>query len=81
MEGVQVDTPDTTSNWTPLLRAASVGGNRDVAEILLKYKADPNKLDKDKKRCFREMFLCLFLYFRRYDIFFLKPADDRCNKW
>jgi hypothetical protein len=53
MEGVQVDTPDTTSNWTPLLRAASVGGNRDVAEILLKYKADPNKLDKDKKRYFR----------------------------
>ena len=50
MEGVEVDVPDTTANWTPLLRAASIGGNKDVAEILLKYKADPNKLDKDNKR-------------------------------
>lgn len=49
MDGVDVNAKDTTSGWTPLLRAASVGGNKDVAELLIKFKADPNVLDKDSK--------------------------------
>lgn len=49
LEGVEVDKCDTASSWSPLLRTAAVGGNKDVAEILLKYKANPNLLDKDNK--------------------------------
>ena len=60
LEGVEVDITDNTANWTPLLRAASIGGNKDVAELLLKYKANPNKLDKDNKRC--------DFYFKRFTI-------------
>lgn len=49
MDGVDIDRKDTTSGWTPLLRAASVGGNKDVAEMLLRFKADVNAVDKDNK--------------------------------
>jgi ankyrin repeat protein len=49
MDGADVNATDTTSGWTPLLRAASVGGNKDVAELLLKYKANVNQMDKDNK--------------------------------
>ena len=49
MDGVEVNARDTASGWTPLLRAASVGGNKDIAELLIKFKADINILDKDNK--------------------------------
>lgn len=49
MDGVEVNAVDNASGWTPLLRAASVGGNKDVAEMLVKFKADINILDKDNK--------------------------------
>lgn len=49
MDNVDVNAKDSTSGWTPLLRAASVGGNKDVADLLIKFKADIDVLDKDNK--------------------------------
>ncbi|RMZ95691.1 fibronectin type 3 and ankyrin repeat domains 1 [Brachionus plicatilis] len=49
MDGLDVNIKDTTSCWTPLIRAASVGASKDVAELLIKYKADINIVDKDNK--------------------------------
>lgn len=49
MDDVDVNARDGTSGWTPLLRAASVGGNKDVAELLIKFKANIDVLDKDNK--------------------------------
>ena len=49
MDGHPVDTCDTTSGWTPLLRLASMNGSRDAAEILIKYNADINQVDYEKK--------------------------------
>lgn len=49
MDNVDVNAKDSTSGWTPLLRAASVGGNKDVAELLIKFKAEIDVLDKDNK--------------------------------
>ena len=49
MDGVDVNAKDNTSGWTPLLRASSVGGNKEVADLLIKYKADVNIMDKDNK--------------------------------
>ncbi len=49
MDGMDVNKRDTASGWSPLLRAASVGGNNEVAQLLIKYKADVNLLDNDNK--------------------------------
>ena len=49
MDGADVNAVDSVSGWTPLLRTASVGGNKDVAELLIKFKANVNQLDKDNK--------------------------------
>jgi ankyrin repeat protein len=48
-DGCEVNCTDNKSNWTPLLRAASINSSRDVAELLVKYGADVNRLDKDNK--------------------------------
>ena len=49
MDGLDVNVTDTVSGWTPLIRAASISGSKEVAEMLIKYKANLNILDKDNK--------------------------------
>ena len=41
--------PTDLSGWTPLIRNASLSGNRDVAELLLKFKSSINTLDNENK--------------------------------
>ena len=48
MEGADINAKDN-SGWTPLLRSASIGGVKEVAELLCKYKCDVNVLDNEKK--------------------------------
>lgn len=48
MDGHSVDTVDH-GGWTPLIRLASMNGSRDAAEILMKYKANVDIYDSDKK--------------------------------
>ncbi len=48
MENVDINARDN-NGWTPLLRSASVGGVKEVADLLCKFKADVNVLDNEKK--------------------------------
>lgn len=48
-DGADVNKKDHSCGWTPLLRCASVGGNRDVALTLLMAGADINAQDRDGK--------------------------------
>jgi ankyrin repeat protein len=48
MDGHEVD-PIDINGWTPFIRNASLSASVEVAELLLKFKADINILDKDKK--------------------------------
>ena len=48
MDEHEVD-PFDNNGWTPFMRNASLAGTVEVAELLLKFKADINVLDNDKK--------------------------------
>ena len=48
MDGIDVNARDN-NGWTPLIRAASINCTGDVAEILLKFNAEVNAIDKDRK--------------------------------
>lgn len=48
MDGHEVD-PVNKHGWTPLLRLASMNGSKDCAEMLIKYNANLNVLDVNKK--------------------------------
>ena len=43
---------DTASGWTPLLRSASLGGNRDIADLLVKFQADVRNFFNLRKHFF-----------------------------
>jgi ankyrin repeat protein len=48
-DGADVNAKDNVNGWTPLLRGASLNCSKDVAKVLLRFKADANVLDKDNK--------------------------------
>lgn len=48
MDGHLVD-PVDNGGWTPLIRLASMNGSRDAAEILVRYNANLDIFDDDKK--------------------------------
>ena len=48
MDDHEID-PADNCGWTPLLRCASLSGKCEVAEILLKFKANINTLDNENK--------------------------------
>ncbi|KAK6178034.1 hypothetical protein SNE40_012873 [Patella caerulea] len=48
-DGGDINIKDNNSGWTPLLRCASVGGNRDTGLTLLMNGADINAQDRDGK--------------------------------
>ena len=48
MDEHEID-PVDNNGWTPFIRNASLSGSVEVAELLLKFKADVNFLDNDKK--------------------------------
>ena len=49
IDGADVNAVDSTTGWTPLLRFASLGGCKEIAELLIKFKADINVKDFEKK--------------------------------
>lgn len=48
MDGHEVD-PRDEGGWTPLIRLASMNGNKDAAAILISYNCDLDAIDGDKK--------------------------------
>jgi ankyrin repeat protein len=46
---VDINARDNPSGWTPLMRVASINGNKNIAEVLIKEGADVNLLDKENK--------------------------------
>jgi len=48
MDEHEVD-PVDINGWTPFIRNASLNGSVEIAELLLKFKADINCLDNNKK--------------------------------
>jgi ankyrin repeat protein len=49
LDGAHADPKDTTSYWTPLLRAASLNAGREICELLVKFGADVNARDSENK--------------------------------
>ncbi|KAI3382263.1 hypothetical protein SNEBB_011445 [Seison nebaliae] len=49
MEGSPINAVDTSSEWTPLMRCANLGGNVDVARTLIRNGCDINLQDKEGK--------------------------------
>ncbi|XP_041477004.1 fibronectin type 3 and ankyrin repeat domains protein 1-like [Lytechinus variegatus] len=49
MDGSKIDEKDSSSEWTPLMRCAAMGGNHEIGEILLLAGANVNMKDKDHK--------------------------------
>jgi ankyrin repeat protein len=49
LDGIDPNKRDMNSGWTPLFRVANISGNKDVAELLIKFKADVNAKDKENK--------------------------------
>lgn len=48
-DGCRVDVKDETSGWTPLMRVAAVGGNVNVAKVLIHHGANVHTMDKEGK--------------------------------
>ena len=48
-DGADVNVKDSVLGWTPLIRAASVNSNFEVAKLLIKFKAKIDVLDKENK--------------------------------
>lgn len=49
MDGAETNVCDKLNGWTPLLRAASVNCQANVASMLIRHGADINVMDKEKK--------------------------------
>ena len=49
LDGIDPNKKDMNSGWTPLFRVANISGNKDIAELLIKFKADVNARDKENK--------------------------------
>ena len=48
-DGADVNARDYSNGWTPLLRAASVNSTKDIARVLIRYKARIDAMDKEDK--------------------------------
>ena len=48
-DGADVNARDYSNGWTPLLRAASVNSSKDIARVLVRYKARIDAMDKEDK--------------------------------
>ncbi len=48
-DGADVNTRDSMNGWTPLLRGASINCSHEIANILIRYKADLDAVDKENK--------------------------------
>ena len=48
-DGAGVNTRDSMNGWTPLLRGASINCSHEIANILIRYKADIDAVDKENK--------------------------------
>lgn len=48
-DGMDVDDVDGISNWTPLMRLASLGGSIQMAQVLIDRGANVNKIDNEDK--------------------------------